>query len=118
MRGVAHGLGVGEAHGRLSSPRPGAAARATVDGHVTVDGFFTLSDAETGLILALGERTSVTITLPDWPGSQAVRKTLLSAGFEEQSLSSTVRSAGRTGFNLTNIGSNCNICNSSIFCFA
>ena len=71
--------------------------------NVILDGFFTLSAAETELVLALGERTSVTITLPDWPGSQAVRKTLLSAGFEEQRLSSAMRSASRTGFSAATI---------------
>ena len=54
-------------------------------------------------MLALCERTGVTITLPDWPGSQAVRKTLLSAGFEEQRLFSTYRSARRTGFSAATI---------------
>jgi len=86
--------GLGLRYARLRS----AAERVTIQAHVVVDGFFTLSNAETDLVLASGERTSVTITLPDWPGSQAVRKTLLSADFEERRLSSTLRSANQNGF--------------------
>jgi len=70
---------------------------------VILDGFFSLSPAEIELFLALGERTSVTITLPDWPGSQGVRKTLLSAGFAEHKLSSVIRSASRSGFSAATI---------------
>jgi hypothetical protein len=95
--------GLGLRRARLRS----AAARVTIQGHVIVDGFFTLSAAETDLVLALGERTNVTITLPDWPGSQAVRQTLLAAGFEEQRLSSGIRSARhsakKTGFSAATI---------------
>ena len=95
--------GLGLRHARLRS----AAKRVTIEANIVIDGFFTLSDAETELVLALGERISVTITLPDWPGSQAVRKTLLSAGFGEQRLSSTVRSARhsvkRAGFSAATI---------------
>jgi len=90
--------GLGLRHARLSSASP-----AVLPANVVLDGFFTLSAAETELILALGARTSVTITLPDWPGSQVVRKTLLSAGFEEQRLSSTLRSAIRAGFSAPTI---------------
>ena len=90
--------GLGLRHARLRSAAP-----AVLPANVILDGFFTLSAAETELILAVGARADVTITLPDWPGSQAVRKTLLSAGFEEQRLSSTVRSAGRTGFSAATI---------------
>jgi len=91
--------GLGLRHARLRS----AAERATVTANVIFDGFFTLSEAETELVLALGERTAVTITLPDWSGSQAVRHILRSAGFEEQRLSSTLRSARRTGFSAATI---------------
>jgi ATP-dependent helicase/DNAse subunit B len=71
--------------------------------NIMLDGFFTFSAAETELVLALGERTGVAVTLPDWPGSQAVRKVLLSAGFAEQRLSSAIRSASRTGFSAATI---------------
>ena len=71
--------GLGLRHERLR-----AAAPAVLPANVILDGFFTLSAAETELILAMAGRADVTITLPDWPGSQAVRKTLLSAGFTEQ----------------------------------
>jgi len=91
--------GLGLRHARLRS----AAQRVTVKANVIVDGFFTLSAAETELVLALGERTRVTITLPDWSGSQAVRNILGSADFEEQRLSSTLRSANRTGFSAATV---------------
>jgi hypothetical protein len=90
--------GLGLRHSRLRSAAP-----AVLPANVILDGFFTLSAAETELILALGERTSVTITLPDWPGSQAVRKTLLSGGFEEHRLSSACRSSSRIGFSAATI---------------
>ena len=90
--------GLGFRHARLRSAAP-----AVLPANVILDGFFTLSAAETELVLALGARADVTITLPDWPGSQAVRKTLLSAGFEEQRLSSALRSAIRTGFSAATI---------------
>jgi len=89
---------LGLRHARLRSAAP-----AGLPANVILDGFFTLSAAETELILALRERTSVTLTLPDWPGSQAVRKILLSAGFAEQRLSSAIRSAIRTGFSAATI---------------
>jgi hypothetical protein len=93
--------GLGLRHSRLKS----ACLRNAhpVVPNVILDGFFSLSAAETELILSLGERTNVTITLPDWPGSQAVRKTLLSAGFDEQPLSSAMRSAKQTGFSAATI---------------
>ncbi|MBZ5674373.1 MAG: PD-(D/E)XK nuclease family protein [Acidobacteriia bacterium] len=90
--------GLGLRHARLKSAAP-----AVLPANVILDGFFTLSAAETELILAIGARADVTITLPDWPGSQAVRKILLSAGFEEQRLASVVRSARRTGFSASTI---------------
>ena len=89
---------LGLRHARLRSAAP-----AVLPANVVLDGFFTLSAAETELILGMGGRTDVTITLPDWPGSQAVRKALLSAGFEEQRLSSIYRSASRIGFSAATI---------------
>jgi hypothetical protein len=91
-------------HARLAS-----AAKALRGGsqnlpaRVILDGFFTLSGAETDLVLALGERTGVTVTLPDWPGSQVVRNILLSAGFAEQRLPSVMRSASRSGFSAATV---------------
>jgi ATP-dependent helicase/DNAse subunit B len=96
--------GLGLRHERLRSAAERVTAeRVTTEANVIVDGFFTLSEAETDLVVALGERTSVTITLPDWPGSQAVRKTLLSAGFEEQRLTSVMCSASRIRFSAATI---------------
>jgi RecB family exonuclease len=92
------GRGLGLRHSRL-----GSAAPSVLPENIILDGFFTLSAAETELLLALSERAGVTITLPDWPGSQAVRKTLLSAGFEEQRLTSVMRSASRIGFSAATI---------------
>ena len=86
--------GLGLRHARLGSAVEAVrASERVLPPNVVLDGFFTLSAAETELVLALSERTGVTITLPDWPGSQAVRKILLSAGFSEQRLSSAIRSA-------------------------
>ena len=89
---------LGLRHSRLRSAAP-----AVLPANVILDGFFTLSAAETELILALGTRADVTITLPDWPGSQAVRKTLLAAGFAEQRLGSGIRWPDRTGFSAPTI---------------
>lgn len=90
--------GLGLRHARLRG-----ASLAVLPAHVILDGFFTLSAAETDLILAIGARADVTITLPDWTGSQAVRQTLLSAGFEEHRLSIAHRSASRNGFSAATI---------------
>src|SRR6185312_5287009 len=92
--------GLGFRHARL---RRAAGALGSVPANIILDGFFTLSSPETELVLALAERTSVTITLPDWPGSQAVRKILLSAGFAEQRLSATFRSPAQTGFSAATV---------------
>ncbi len=70
---------------------------------LVLDGFFTLSSAELDFILALAQRTHVSITLPEWPGSQSVRNILLEAGFAEQRLLSPVRKACRTGFSAATI---------------
>jgi len=96
--------GFGLRHARLRSAAEAVRAGDRVlPPKVILDGFFTLSTEETKLVLALGERSSVTITLPDWPGSQAVRAVLLSSGFDEQRLSSAIRSPSRTGFSAANI---------------
>ncbi len=98
----ARGLGLRHARLRSAAEALRSGSRPALP-NIVLDGFFTLSGAETELVLALGERASVTMTLPDWPGSQAVRKTLLSAGFSEQRLSSAIRSASRTGFSAATI---------------
>lgn len=91
-------------HRRLAgAARALRADAARVAPNVVVDGFFTLADAETALIMAMAERSDVTITLPDWPGSQAARKTLLSAGFAEQRFSSPIRAASLAGFSAATI---------------
>ncbi len=96
--------GFGLRHARLRSAAEAVrAGDRVVPPNVILDGFFTLPAAETKLVLALGERTSVTITLPDWPGSQAVRKILLSEASAEQRLSSAIRSSSQTGFSAANI---------------
>jgi len=83
-------------HARLRTAQP-------VAPNAILDGFFSLSAAETELVLALAQRTGVTITLPDWPGSHAVRKILLSAGFAEQRLPSVMRAASRSGFSAATV---------------
>lgn len=91
---------LGLRHARL---RSAAGAPGAVPANVILDGFFTLSAPETELVLALGERTNVTITLPDWPGSQKVREILRSSGFTEQRLPSARRAANQTGFSAATI---------------
>jgi hypothetical protein len=100
VEGQLKARGLALRHARLWSA---AQHVATVAPNVIFDGFFTLSTAETELVMALGERTSVTITLPDWQGSQAVRDNLRSAGFEELRLSSTLRSSRHTGFSAATV---------------
>ena len=48
------------------------------------DGFFTFAPYELEFIERLAAQTSVTVTLPYWPGSSAARERLLAAGFLEQ----------------------------------
>jgi hypothetical protein len=95
--------GLGLRYARLGSAAEALRSAVGSLPEVTLDGFFTLSAAETELVLALGGRTNVTITLPDWPGSRTVRETFLSAGFAEQRLTSAVRSSRRTGFSAATI---------------
>jgi ATP-dependent helicase/DNAse subunit B len=94
--------GLGLRHARLKN-----AAEAILSGTnlplIILDGFFTFSAAETQLVLALADRTSVIVTLPDWQGSQAVRKILLASGFAEQRLVSGIRSPERTGFSAATV---------------
>lgn len=50
---------------------------------VLVDGFFSLTEPEIGLITALRRHAEVVVTLPDWPGAGPTRQRLLQAGFAE-----------------------------------
>ena len=96
--------GLGLRHIRLRSAAESLrSGSGLVPSNVVLDGFFTLSPAELDFILTLAERTNASITLPDWPGSQAVRKVLLAAGFEEQRLASPFRTARRTGFSAATV---------------
>jgi ATP-dependent helicase/DNAse subunit B len=89
--------GMGLRHQRLRSAAD-ALPVETLPERIILDGFFTLSAAEAALVLALAGHTSITITLPDWPGAQSLRNSLLSRGFQDQQLSSTQRAAGCSGF--------------------
>ena len=96
--------GLGLRHARLASAAEALRAGAlAVRENIVLDGFFTLSTAETELVAAMGERADVTVTLPDWPGSQALRKLLVSSGFVERRLPGAMRSAIRTGFSAATI---------------
>jgi hypothetical protein len=96
--------GLGLRHARLAGAVEAVrkSLRALPAG-IIFDGFFALSAAETELVLALGQRTGVTMTLPDWPGSQTLRKILLAAGFADQRLLSGKRLARRSGFSIATI---------------
>jgi ATP-dependent helicase/DNAse subunit B len=73
-------------------------ARPVATGPVIVDGFFTFSPSELDLIENLAAQTSVTVTLPDWPGSESARARLLAAGFPEQRFEVPLRTPVRTVF--------------------
>jgi len=94
--------GMGLRHQRLSSAADALRAE-TLPRNIILDGFFTLSSTETALVVALASHTSVAMTLPDWPGAQALRNILLSHGFEEQRLSSAHRAGSRSGFSAATI---------------
>ena len=65
-------------------------------GPIILDGFFTLSEAELDFLEKLAAQTQVTITLPDWPGSNSAREHLRTLGFTEQRLDATLRHPTRT----------------------
>jgi ATP-dependent helicase/DNAse subunit B len=71
-------------------------AQPIAKGPIILDGFFTLSQAELEFIEKLSEQTPVTVTLPDWPGSNSAREHLLSKGFLEQHLADPLRHPTRT----------------------
>jgi hypothetical protein len=52
-------------------------------GAVVIDGFLTFTPAELAFIENLAAQTSVTVTLPDRPGSSSARNRLLKNGFTE-----------------------------------
>ena len=52
-------------------------------GLILVDGFFSLTEPEIGLINALRRHAETLIALPDWPGAGPTRQRLLQAGFLE-----------------------------------
>jgi RecB family exonuclease len=62
------------------------------------DGFFTLAAAELGLIEALAERGSVTVTLPDATATGETRGRLLRLGFDETRLTEIRRAPERIVF--------------------
>ncbi len=64
-------------------------------GPIILDGFFTFSPAELDLIEKL---QSVTVTLPDWPGSEFAKQHLLTAGFEERHLDQQLRQHTKSVF--------------------
>ena len=66
--------------------------------HIVFDGFFSFSRAELNLIAALAERTAVTVTLPDWPGSAAAFRDLLSRGFNQLRYGEVHRHAATISF--------------------
>jgi hypothetical protein len=73
-------------------------AKPIAPGPIIVDGFFTLTPAELDVIENLAAQTSVTVTLPDWPGSVDARARLLNSGFVEQRFDRCLRQPSRTVF--------------------
>ncbi len=51
---------------------------------IVFDGFFAFAPAELDLIERLAKKSSVAVTLADWPGSAPSRARLLAAGFAEK----------------------------------
>ncbi len=81
------GLALHEKRLRTAVPNPA--------GPIVIDGFFTFSPAELAFIENLAAQTSVTVTLPDWPGSSAAHIFLLRAGFTDQRFDRTLRQPTR-----------------------
>jgi ATP-dependent helicase/DNAse subunit B len=63
--------------------------------HIVFDGFFDFSEPELRLLERL---KTVTVTLPDWPGSLRARQKLLSRGFAEHRCEQSRRSPRTTAF--------------------
>ncbi len=83
-----HGMALREKRLQTASP--------VANGPIVLDGFFTLSPAELEILEKLTRQTQVTVTLPDWPGSQSARDHLLRIGFQEQPLAAAIRHPSRT----------------------
>jgi hypothetical protein len=66
---------------------------------LVIDGFRTFTPTELTYLENLSAQTTVTATLPDWPGSSAARDRLLLAGFAEQRFDRILRHPARTVFN-------------------
>jgi ATP-dependent helicase/DNAse subunit B len=75
---------------RLSNTTPTAAKS------IIIDGFFTFGESELELLEKLAKRTHLTVTLPDWSGSEAARERLLAAGFEEKKRTHPLRQPAKT----------------------
>ncbi len=60
-----------------------AGANWVDDAEVFLDGFYSLNSSELQLLKMIGERSALTVALPDSPDT-AVRESLLARGFEEQ----------------------------------
>jgi PD-(D/E)XK nuclease superfamily len=73
-------------------------AQPSATGPVIIDGFFTFSPSELDLLKTLAAQASITVTLPDWPGSEPARVRLLAAGFAEQRFEGPLRKPVRSVF--------------------
>jgi ATP-dependent helicase/DNAse subunit B len=68
-----------------------AAARIEAAGlpgisEVLVDGFSTFSGPELAIVQAAARHAALTVSLPEWPGSEPARGSLLAQGFREERL--------------------------------
>ena len=72
---------------------------ADIDDQLTRRGFALREKRlRTAVPASTAEQTSVTVTLPDWPGSSASRTHLLEIGFTEQRFDRPLRNPSRTVF--------------------
>jgi hypothetical protein len=62
-------------------------------GRVEFQGFYSLAPPEADLISALGQRTHVSVSLPEWPSAEAALRRLKSSGFAEQQIPKAERAA-------------------------
>ncbi|MCL6506064.1 MAG: PD-(D/E)XK nuclease family protein [Bryobacteraceae bacterium] len=68
-----------------------AAARIEAGGlpgisEILLDGFFAFSEPELAIVQAAARHAALTVSLPEWRGSEPVRGSLLARGFREQRL--------------------------------
>lgn len=68
--------GMAPRHARLAAARESIRSGAALPPKIVIDGFFKLAAGELALFAGLAQRTDLTITLPDWPGSEAAREAL------------------------------------------